>query len=147
RADVGDVAEPQLIRRRGGELPLHEIVGLHLLVGYGRATEATRCPSNQPGRAHQSRHALARHTLLALAQLGMHPRCAVGAMTVLVNTADLLEQDGIRLGTPRGLALAPRVEATGRYLQDAAHTSDRVLGLLSRDESVAVHRVVSLAKK
>lgn len=78
RAMLGDVGEPDPVRRVGAELPLDQVV----MGGRVRAVALLAAVADpvDAGAAHQPCHAFAPDAQAqAHAQFGMHPRCPIGA--------------------------------------------------------------------
>src|SRR6266511_4602337 len=126
RADVGDVAEPFLVRCAGGEVALHEILDLHFWISDGRSTEPTWRPTHQTSLAHEASNALAGDALLMLAQFGMDTRCAIGATAPVVNGPNLLYQRQVGLRATVLLTVTPGVVVSRGELQHATQLSDRM---------------------
>jgi hypothetical protein len=108
-AQIGDVSDPQPVRASGLKVALDE-VGRRSDAGHAdRGLAATAADQAADlGLAHQALDALAADPDALVAQLGVHPRGAVGAASALVDLPDPLGQPGVapaRAGTARG---APR---------------------------------------
>ena len=116
-------------------------------VRVSRPSKPPRRPTDQAGLAHEPSNTLAGDALLTLAQLGVDTRCAIGATAAVVNGPNLLRQCQVGLDTTGWLTMLPSVVTAWGDLQHPTELSDRMLGLLRRDEPIAAHRVVSLAKK
>lgn len=95
---IGDVGDPQQVRRRRREDPADEVVRRPMRrLAPRRGRETAPRHAAQPGLAHQPRHALAgdRHALGL--QFCMHARRTVGSVRDGMDGADPAQQDGVRL--------------------------------------------------
>jgi hypothetical protein len=122
--DVRDVAEPELIRSRRGELPLDQVLGLDRPTRHRRPSEAPWWRSDQAGSSHQPSHPFARDPPALGTEVGVGTRRAVRAATPLVHGSDLLDQGAIGPGASRRPAMPPGVVAAGRHPQHAARLSE-----------------------
>jgi hypothetical protein len=94
---VGEIAHPELVRALGDEAPLDQVRGPRRgLVDDGEpAAPAAGLRAAETVAAHQSLDAAARHPdAVAIQRLPHAPR-SIGAVVVLMNRADALEQDGV----------------------------------------------------
>lgn len=96
-ADVGDVSHPQSIWRGRSELALDQVRCLGGLIRDRGAAKAPRAAADQLGSPHQACDALARDASAALAQLGMHTGCAIRAVALVMNGADLFGEPFVGL--------------------------------------------------
>jgi hypothetical protein len=126
---LGDVGDPQPVRSGGLELADDQIIGRDgVAVASCAALAAPAGDALELGVAHEALHPLAADAdVLAEAELGVHPRAAIGATGLAVNLADGLDQLGV-LASPLarvGLPLPPLIEPGGRDAQDPAAHCDR----------------------
>jgi hypothetical protein len=147
--DLGEIGHPEPVRRGGREVAAHKIRrGRDSRHADRRLALAAPDQARQAGLTHQPRDPLATHTDAAVAQLGMHPRPAVGGLAFGVDPADLLDQLDVARGARRERAVLPGVVASATDAQHAAQQGDGMLCSLRVDQPEAHHRrSVSLAKK
>src|SRR4051794_4804531 len=147
--DLGRLGDPEPVRLAWREVAAHEI-------GRGgdarhrdrRAALAPAHHARQPGLAHQPSGALAAHAHAAVAQLGVHPRPAVGRLALIVDGADLAEQLVIAAPPRARRPVLPGVVAGSADAEHAAQQGDGMLCFLRVDQPEAHHRrSVSRAKK
>ena len=133
-----DVAHPERVWRVDAELPVDEIVGRDgAEVSAGAAPPPAAIHALDSRRAHQPGDAFASHLDASTeAQLGVHPRAAVGAPALAVDLDDRRRQGMILTHPRRGvtLTLAPFVEAGGRHLHHTATRRDRQVRAALGDE-------------
>jgi hypothetical protein len=92
RGDLGQVGNPEPVRRRRREVAAHEIGrGRDARHRDRRAALAPPDHARHPGLAHQPRDPLATHAHAAVAQLGVHARPTVGGPALIVDRADLAD--------------------------------------------------------
>jgi hypothetical protein len=148
RVDVGDVAAPAGVDRRriDGEVPADQVrPRRRVRVGNRGDLPPAWALAADPGGPHPTGDAFTAMSQASVGELGVDPRCSVGAVRRRVHLADL---DGELLVDPfAGAALIAGVVGGPGDLQQLTRTFDAVLaGLLRGDERIHVHRV-SLAKK
>jgi len=80
RRHVGDVRHPKLVGAGRREIPVHQVRGGRGIVvaSGGDGAAMAVAGAHQPGLAHQPRDPFAAIPLATVAQIGVHPRCAVG---------------------------------------------------------------------
>src|SRR5690554_8000278 len=97
--------------------------------GAARAPRAAPVHALQAQAAHESLHALpGASDTVRLAQFGVDPGAAVGAVAALVRLLDQLAQPLVFRRPAGWFPRAPGVVATPGDLQDAAHDADGVVG-------------------
>src|SRR5262249_31876674 len=98
--------------------------------------------------AHEPLNPLAANAHALLVQIEMHPPRAVAAAAAAVDRPDPLAQPGIDERSLRQWPTLPSVKTRAGDAEHPAHERDRVVNLLRRDETEALHRVsLSFAKK
>jgi hypothetical protein len=121
---LGDVGDPQLVRRWAGEVAIDEI---HR--GRGVVTRAGPSMIRQaldPGAAHEQRdRAVPDDDAPAQRQLGVHPWGAVDAERRGVHLNDKVGQPDLAHRTQRRCPAAPVVVARVRDVEDPAGDVDR----------------------
>jgi hypothetical protein len=150
---LSDVAHPKKIRAIDGETALYEVLrglGQRVLDGAALGTAAVDAldtvSTHEPGDAVvPDRHPV------ALNQLLVDPRRAVGPVGRFMDQPHPLNQGGICPGPRRRLsrALAPGIQGASRDAQGAAQDGNLVVGLL-RFHQVIAHldrKLISPAKK
>jgi hypothetical protein len=132
--NVGDVGDPQPIRRFRREVPLNQVGRLAATLLDRGGDEPAPTHSGKTGLRHQSRNTLAANANALGGELGMHPRRAVGAARSCVRGTDRRDQHRVCLGTLRRTPLHPRMIAAGGDTQHAAHRGDWIVGLVIAHE-------------
>src|SRR5262249_52990405 len=98
--------------------------------------------------AHEPLNPLAANAHALLVQIEMHPPRAVAAAAAAVDRPDPLAQPGIDERSLRQWPTLPSVKTRAGDAEHPAHERDRVVDLLRRDQTEALHRVsLSFAKK
>ena len=130
--ELGRVADPPLIRRRCGKLPIEQIGGDRLVVVAHRGhLVAFARPRLQAVFLHQTDHALAAHVLVLLDEIFVNARAAVPLPALVEGRLDQYLQATIVARMRRFRTALPGVEAAARHAQTATEDGDRMLGLLS----------------
>src|SRR5215469_14151687 len=143
---IGNIADPAGIGGGHSKASRQQItLDCHSVSGVGGTTEAPTFPCAQTGRPHQTRYALARGALAALAQLRMYSRTAIAAAALCMDRGYLERQGLILKRAWRRRPLAPGIVSRARDLQHPAHQRHRITGLLRCDKSES--HSLSLAKK
>ena len=128
---VRDVRDPQTIRRRRPELPLHQIGRwCGVAIAPRRARRSTPMGADEPGLAHQPRHALAAAPHAQRAELGMHPRRPVGPSAAREDRLNLLLQRRVSLRARGQRPILPGIETAGGDTQHTTEIADGMRGLL-----------------
>src|SRR5690625_3204859 len=138
-----------MIRAAGSELPQHQVIK-DRMEPLGSARPAVTPPVNalQAQFPHEAFNTLAgaAHSMPE-PQLSMNPGTAVSAVTPLMSIPDQFTEAFILQSPLRWKPGTPGVVAAPGDLQQAAHDSYRVIGLLSVNEPVDYFRfLVSSAK-
>src|SRR5439155_11877172 len=144
-----DVANPELVRRRGHEVTFDQGGGWpHARHADGRFRPLPRHRSGEPLYPHKPLDPLTADVDALLTKSGVDTAGAIGAAALAVDLRDPLNQPGISESTIGRRSPLPSVEARARNAEQPAHQRDRVVGLLRRDEPKQVHRVsLSFTKK
>ena len=124
--DVGDVGDPQPIRRCRREVALHQVRRLAATIPDRRGDEPASAHTGKGGLQHQSRDPLAANAKTLGGMLGVNARCTVGAARGFMCDTDLRDQHHVCLGTLRRRPLDPRIEAAGGDTQQLAHRGGRI---------------------
>ena len=121
---LGDVGDPQPVGALGDEAALHQIL-VHRRRRTRSAMLAPVTDAGQAGGAHQPGHPLAAagHAE-SQAELGVHPRCAVGAAGGGMHLGDRGGQLFVGHLAGAGCPAAPLVEARSRHPQHPAGHRD-----------------------
>src|SRR3979409_2446484 len=100
--DVGDIGEPDLVRRGGGEVPLEQVRrDREIVTAVGGAhPPRSRHDGSDTVTAHQSLDATAAHPAALGPQLGMNARAAIASAGVAVNPLDIVDERTIGAGWP-----------------------------------------------
>jgi hypothetical protein len=116
RGVLGDIGAPDLVRALDREVPVDQVdVGLGQQVTHGAAAATTPVQALDPGLTHQPRDPLVvDHHPEPERELGMHPRPAVRAAGLGMNTLDVLQQQFVLLGARGSRPGTPFVEAWRR---------------------------------
>src|SRR5690606_1247940 len=104
RAHVGQVGQPQLVRRRGDELPLDLVLRtlcLSTVADGGLAGLLPRDPTQAFG-SHQPQHGAPGDSDTFTVELGVDLACAVDTEVGLVGDLDVLDELGVANRTRRG---------------------------------------------
>ena len=132
--DVGNVGDPQPVRRLRGEVALDQVGRLTTIALDRGGDELASAHTGKTGLRHQPGDTLAANMDPLGRQFGMNPRCAIGAARARMRGADLGHQRRVRPCPPRRLAFRPRVIAAGGDTQQPAHGGDRVVRLVIAHE-------------
>ena len=136
RRHVGHVGNPELVRRRRGEVTIYQIgrwSRVFVTPYRGRPAVPMAC-ANKPGIAHQASDPLAAMRLPLMAQLSMNARCAICLARTGVHCLDPLQQRSVSLCVCGRWAVQPRIEASLRHAEHAGHCSNRECGLVRAHE-------------
>ena len=111
REGGGDVGDPELVRRHGGEVALHQVGRRpHLAIpSRRRGPAAAVAGTHEPRFAHQPGYALATMPLAGRAQLGVDAQGPVGPAGCGVDRPDALHERGVLSRPHRGRPLQPGV--------------------------------------
>src|SRR6266540_1371526 len=133
--ELGRVADPALIRCRGGEVP-GEYIGRDgvLVMAVGRVLEPLRDLALNLLVPHQPPHTFFAESLAVLLKVLPQTGTTIALSTGRMERAQLRTQDEITLRACGEPASRPRVEHTAGDAHAAAENGDPVLGLLRRDE-------------
>src|SRR3989442_1790589 len=133
--DVGDVGHPDLVGRRGREVPVELIRRDRMRVPrVGRHTEGPLSLALETFLSHQARHALTPDLLAIGLEILVDARTPVGLAARSVRRSNLDFERGIFLSPETQTASAPGVEARGRDQERPAQHSHGVRRLLRLDE-------------
>src|SRR5262245_4776801 len=121
--DVGDVRDPDLVRRTGAEVLVEAVRRDRVAVLAVRRldSESPLRLRAQPCFPHQPRDAVVATRLASLQQRLMDPRNAVDAAALVEDAADQSRQPTIVAGSVAFVATEPRVEAAPGDLEGLAH--------------------------
>src|SRR6516165_7099704 len=144
--NVGDVGYPQQIRLAGHELTVDQVGRLPAIAPDGCAYELAATRAHKRCRCHQSCNPLAANANALRHKLGMHAWCAVSAVRGRMCGADVREQRGVCLCTPRRLSLAPCIIAAGGDTQQPTHGGDRIARLVLAHESESLAGLLSVSR-
>jgi hypothetical protein len=145
-ADLSDVGGPEHVRPDGVEVAAHQVRGGDNDAGSRGAPSSTGVCADQVLRAHQAGDAFAAASPAGAGQLGVHPRCAVGAMGVLIDRGDRRAQPRVGGRPRRGRPGEEGVEPRAGDREYSAEPLDAVGVSMIGDESEAADRIVSWAK-
>ena len=111
REGGGDVGDPELVRRHGGEVALHQVGRRPRLAipSRRRGPAAAVAGTHEPRFAHQPGYALATMPLAGRAQLGVDAQGPVGPAGCGVDRPDALHERGVLSRPHRGRPLQPGV--------------------------------------
>ena len=100
--DIGDVSEPDLVRRGGGEVPIEYVRGNREVVAAvgGPRPSWPRRVGPDTVTAHQSLDAAATHSAALSPQLGIDARAAIAPTGVAVDPLDVIDELSIVGGPP-----------------------------------------------
>jgi hypothetical protein len=134
-ADRGDVGDPALIGRLGGEVA-PQAIGRRRKFGSGGGgpAEAPLGAGDDPLAPHEAGDAVPARRNALSPELLVNPRRAIGPAAGRVRRADVNEQSRIALGLARGRAPHPGVEAAGGDVQHPAEAPHPELGAIGGDE-------------
>jgi hypothetical protein len=136
---LGDVADPEPIRAGHLEAAVHQVVagdGGRVALGAALGSPAS-IHTLQAGLAHEPLDPLAGNPdTSAEAQLGVHPRTAIGAPGLAVDLGDRAAQLDVLPGPMRRIELtgAPLIKTGGRHLHRTAGRRDRQIRATLGDE-------------
>jgi hypothetical protein len=127
-AQVGDIGDPQDVRRSRGEVAPHEIIGDPHPGHADCGAAALSLHKPRDARlAHQPLDALAAHPgAVAEAQLGVHAPGSVDPAGSCMDLLDLVDKPGVLELALAGRAALPGVKRRPVDAQHAAHQRDRV---------------------
>jgi hypothetical protein len=133
--DVGYIGDPQAIGRGGREVALDQIRrGARPGVVLGGGCPVAPAYALKPARAHQPGHPLASYPNALLLKFRVDARRAVGGARAAMNLGDAPAQLGVHASARRCRALKPRVITAGGGAQHAAHSRNRMHGLVGSCE-------------
>src|SRR5207302_6416778 len=114
--DVGDVGEPNPVRRGGYEVALEQIRGNREVVTAvgGARSSWPRHDGPDTVAAHQSLDATAARPAALSPQLGMDARAAIATIGVAVNPPDVVDELTVSSGSRTLRARPPGIIASGR---------------------------------
>jgi hypothetical protein len=136
-AQVGQVRDPDLVRRRHLELALDQIRCDGVRVPrLRRGDEAAPRARVQTGLAHQARHALPTDAMPGSAQLGMDTRAAVATAAGREGGTDVGREGFVPTCAVRHRALSPGVVARRGDAERTAHERDGVDAHVGRNRRV-----------
>jgi hypothetical protein len=130
---LGRVAHPALVRGRGLERAVEQVVRDRLVVvAHRRRAVPPTNASYQALALHEPDHPIAANVLTR--EVRVHPRAAVGLSASGERLADQHLEPLVLPGARRGHAPQPGVEARGRDLEHGTHHRHRPAGPLRQDE-------------
>src|ERR1700737_3621313 len=137
--DVGDVGEPDPVRRRGDEVPIEQIRGdREVVAAVGRSHPPwPRHDGANTVMAHQSLDATAAHPAALSLQFDMDTRATIASVGVAMDPLDVVNEVTIGGGSPALRARAPGIIAGRGDTEHTAHDRSRVVsaGIFDKAES------------
>src|SRR6266581_274666 len=135
--DVGDVGEPNPVRRGGYEVALEQIRGnREVVTAVGGAYPSwPRHDGPDTVAAHQSLDATAARPAPLSPQLGMDARAAIAAIGVAVNPLDVIDKLTVGNRSRALRARTPSIIAGGRDPEHVAQDRHRVVSAAIFDEA------------
>src|SRR6266851_35259 len=137
--DVGDIGEPDPVRRGGDEVPTEQVRGDREVVPTVGGTHPPR-PRHDGANAMTAHQALDPTTACPAAlnlQLDMDTRATITSVVVAMDPLDVVQEVTISGGSPALRARAPGIIAGRRGTEYAAHDRHRVVGAAIFDEAVS----------
>ena len=128
--DVGDVGEPDPVRRGGDEVALEQVRGdREVVTAVGGAHPSwPRHDGPDTVAAHQSLDTTAVRLAAQSPQLGMDARAAIAAIGLAVNPLDLVDELTIGGGSRALRARPPGIITSRRDAEHVAHDRHRIVG-------------------
>src|SRR5580700_2720973 len=141
--DVGDVGEPDPVRRGGREVPLDQVRGDRKIVAAigGPHPPWPRHDGPDPVVAHQSLDAAAAHPAALGLQLDMDTRAAIASAGVAMDPLDVVDEFSIGDRSPALRARAPGIITGRRDPEHIAQNPHRVVDTAIFDEAESHVRV------
>src|SRR5580700_970437 len=141
--DVGDVGEPDPVRRSGGEVAVEQIRGDREIVTAVGGPHPAWPRHNGPDTvmAHQSLDAATAHPAALSLQLDMDARAAIASAGVAMDPLDVVDELAIGGGSPALRARAPGIITGRRDPEHIAQNPHRVLDTAIFDEAESHVRV------
>src|ERR1700688_3098693 len=135
--DVGNVGEPDAIRRGSDEVPIQQVRSdRELVTAVSRAHPPwPRHDGPDAVTAHQSLDAAAAHPAALSLQLDMDAWAAIASISVAMDPLDVVDELSIGGRAPALRARAPGVITGWRYLEHVAQDPHRVVGAAIFDEA------------
>src|ERR1700754_481319 len=135
--NVGDVGEPDLVRRGGDEVALKQVRrDREVVTAVGSAHPSwPRHDGPDTVAAHQSLDAASARAAALSPQLGMDARAAIAAIGIAVNPLDVVDELTIGGGSLTLWARPPGIIASRRDAEHAAHDLHRIVGAAIFDEA------------
>src|SRR6202023_1095130 len=135
--DVGDVGEPDPVRRGGYEVALEQVRGnREVVTAVGGAHPSwPRHDSPDTVAAHQSLDATAACPTALGPQLGMDARAAIASAGVAMDPLDVVDEVTIGGGSPALRARAPGIIAGRRDTEHVAQDRHRIVSAAIFDEA------------
>src|ERR1700731_4340388 len=135
--DVGDIGEPDSVRRGGGEVSLKQVPrdGEVVTAVGGPPPPWPRHDGPDTVTAHQSLDATAACPAALGPQLGMDARAAIASACVAVDPLDVVDEVTIGGGSPALRARAPGIIAGRRDTEHVAQDRHRIVSAAIFDEA------------
>src|SRR6266567_1091262 len=135
--DVGDVGEPNPVRRGGYEVALEQIRGnREVVTAVGGAYPSwPRHDGPDTVAAHQSLDATTARPAALSPQLGMNARAAIAAIGVAMDPLDVVDEVSIGGGSLALRARSPGIIAGRRDAEHVAHDRHRIVGAAIFDKA------------
>src|ERR1700738_3111741 len=135
--DVGDVGEPDPVRRGGDEVPVEQVRGDRKVVAAigGPPPAWPRHDGANAVTAHHPLDAAAAYPAALRLQLDMDTRAAIASVGVAMDPLDVVHEVTIGGGSPALRTRAPGIIAGRRDPKHVAHDRHRVAGAAIFDEA------------
>jgi hypothetical protein len=134
--DVGDVGDPQLVRSVGGEATFHEIERRSRIAITNRRRCALAPRSTvDTAIAHQTGNSFSADTSTIVKKFCVNSRTTVRRTRTAEDRFNSIAEQRVFLRMFRRRPRRPSVIAARRNLEDAAHRSDGIIGLVRFHES------------
>src|SRR5665213_1019206 len=135
--DIGDVGEPDPVRRGGDEVPVDQVRGDRVIVTAVSGLRPAWLRHDGPDTvmAHQPLDAATAHPAALRRQLNMDTRAAIASAGVAMDPLDVVDEVTIGGGPPALRTRAPSIIAGRRDLERATHDPHRVIGAVIFDEA------------
>src|SRR5882757_1666871 len=135
--DVGDVGEPDPVRRSGGKVALEQVRGDREIVTAVGGTHPSwpRHDGANAVMAHQPLDPTSAHPAALNLQLDMDTRATIASMVVAMDQPDVVHELTVGGGTRALRAQAPGIIAGRRDTERIAHDPHRVVGAAIFDEA------------
>src|ERR1700732_3137694 len=135
--DVGDVGEPDPVRRGDGEVALEQVRGNREVVAAvgGAHPSWPRHDGPDTVTAHQSLDATATHPAALGPQFGMDARAAIASACVAMDPLDVVDEVTIGGGSPALRTRAPGIIAGRRDTEHVAQDRHRIVSAAIFDEA------------